>query len=491
MINPPPQKSTESYQYAVLSYPWGGKTFKALTVESEPSCRAGIPLAELPSTFRDAVAATRALGLRYLWIDALCIIQGSADDWQREAPRMALVYGNSQVNLAATASMDPEGGLFRERHPVMVNGCRGIFPQGGKTEHICVPEDDWLVMVERATLNERGWVFQERLLAPRTLHFATTQIFWECTEAMASEQFPSAIPRKQRDRIYYNAPSKASLQQLRKSHTSPHLVYSLWYEILETYSNMEFTVNDDRLVAFSGIVEVFQEALPRDARYLAGLWEAHLPWNLLWLGDARGSSRPIQDRAKPSWSWASALGSDGGAHVNNLRYFDMQPQSAKASVLDVKVTPVNNPLGTVREATLGIQARMCRVVVVQPESGDDPFERLEINGREVSGAHIALSTPMPSSEGAVLLEVFDRGEGQTAPLNYNSILIAGLILSPTGKQGTYYRVGVYHVDNWEHYTEQQRQATLHAFRRGFTNWDLTPSQYKEFDGKGRYVVEII
>jgi hypothetical protein len=459
-----------------------------LSGDSEPSFRAGIPLDELPATFRDAVSATRTLGLRYLWIDALCIIQGSATDWQREAPRMELVYGNSQVNLAATASTDPEGGLFRERHPIVVNGCRGIFPRGRKPEHICTPKNSWYGTLECTDLNRRGWVLQERLLAPRTLHFTATQIFWECRESLASEQFPSGVPREKLHRDYID---KANLQNLRKGRSSSDQVYDLWYRILRLYTSMELTVDDDRLIAISGIVEVVKEALSSDEKYLAGLWQAHFPWNLLWVSGAGRDSGPMQDRVKPSWSWASfpvAEGNGLGSLVN-LDHFDMRPQWAKAHVLDVNVTPVSNPFGSVREATLRIQARMCKVSIVQPEFSGDRV-KLEIGGKKVDEVFFVMSVQIAGLEDAVLLEVYARD--QRAPRDTAfPLAAAGLILFPAGKQGTYYRVGTYQVTDLSVGSNEDCQAALEVLEHGFRICDLATSQYQEFDGKERYVVEII
>jgi hypothetical protein len=153
-----------------LSYCWGkNPTFKKLTVDLIGNFRDGIIIEGLPLSFRDAIAATRKLDLRYLWIDSLCIIQDSPADWKHEVPRMAQVYGNSYINLAATTSADAEGGLFKDGYPIIVNGGRGIFPRIlGSTaeEYICFSAWDWREQVELGVLNQRGWVFQERVLAP-------------------------------------------------------------------------------------------------------------------------------------------------------------------------------------------------------------------------------------------------------------------------------------------------------------------------------------
>jgi hypothetical protein len=125
----------DTYSYAALSYRWGNKpTFKRLLPASVKSFEEGVLIEELALTFRDAIAFTQKLGLQYLWIDALCIIQDSSAEWHKEASQMDKVYGNSLINIAATSSTDAEGGLFKERDPIILNGCHDIFPKVQNTK---------------------------------------------------------------------------------------------------------------------------------------------------------------------------------------------------------------------------------------------------------------------------------------------------------------------------------------------------------------------
>lgn len=478
----PAKDTTTSYKYAALSYQWGGKEFIKLTAGSESSLRAGIPVDDLPLTFQEAISATRALCLRYLWIDALCIIQGCPDDWACEAPKMGLVYGKSHVNLAAAAATDPDGGLFAQRHPVLINGFVGTSP-AGKEEYMCTFENDWETLVDCAPLNERGWVLQERVLAPRTLHFTSAKVFWECCESKASEK----------NRDVYAISSKVSFHQLQNGRTAeldPELAYSVWYEVLQSYRGMKFTVNGDRLMAISGIVEAVKRALPRDEEYHAGLWQSHLPWNLLWSIAGRGfrneSLVPLQERVKPSWSWASADPRDGVAWVANPKY--SKSRAAKARVLKFEVEPISNPLGSVKNATLWIQARMCTVRIPMPSK--DFNDGFEIKGRKVSDrSHYSFSHPLPSFDATLLLEIFTQTHEEINPELTD--ILAGLILCPTGEKGTYYRVGSYKVQHREdEYADMARQDA-EALDRAFGECDLAPSQYQEFDGKEMYTVKII
>ncbi|KAH8891711.1 hypothetical protein GQ53DRAFT_865668 [Thozetella sp. PMI_491] len=135
---------------------------------------------------------------------------------------MAYVYGRSHINLAATTSADADSGLFSERDPILINGCRGIFLRNEAKEYILTSKSDWHDQAERGLLHVRGWVFQERLLAPQTLHFTSSQLFWECRELISSEEFPSEIPHYKSTSLFGDQPSKILLQRLQK------LMKTLW-----------------------------------------------------------------------------------------------------------------------------------------------------------------------------------------------------------------------------------------------------------------------
>ena len=110
--------------YVTLSHCWGGHSKTALTSSSLATFQAGIHLSTLPRTFQDAAILTRKLGIRYLWIDALCIIQDSVQEWSHEASLMGDIYANSSLTLSATDSPDSEGGLYKNRSPLSVWPCR-------------------------------------------------------------------------------------------------------------------------------------------------------------------------------------------------------------------------------------------------------------------------------------------------------------------------------------------------------------------------------
>lgn len=151
--------------YTTVSYSWGKNKFVTLTADTiDRFMNEGIAIGALPKTIQEAIKTTRMLGIQYIWIDSLCIIQGSKGDFQFEASLMLQVYRNCYINIAASDSISPEDGLFRYRdeNALFHAGYQGrpnskIFGNGIWR---VVPQALWDNEVLAARLNTRGWVFQ-------------------------------------------------------------------------------------------------------------------------------------------------------------------------------------------------------------------------------------------------------------------------------------------------------------------------------------------
>ena len=110
-------------RYVILSHCWVQSIPARPLVSVYQSFERGISIDLLPRTFREAIQNTRALEINYLWIDALCIVQDSEDDWTRESQLMSSVYSRSWLNLAATSASDCHGGLFRPKKELLTALC--------------------------------------------------------------------------------------------------------------------------------------------------------------------------------------------------------------------------------------------------------------------------------------------------------------------------------------------------------------------------------
>ncbi|KAI9778574.1 MAG: hypothetical protein M1839_007967 [Geoglossum umbratile] len=190
-------------KYATLSYRWGDGLTLTTTLSTLETWKEGMALCSMPQTFRDAIEVTRRLGIRYLWIDALCIVQDSPQDWQEQSAIMSQVYMDAWLNISTEGALDPQSGFLNERKILEIRSCRhptllgsSAGPDGAAVSTakvICptVPRRDQILSL--GSLNSRGWILQERALSKRTLHFSLHGIYWDCLSQSATEREPELL----------------------------------------------------------------------------------------------------------------------------------------------------------------------------------------------------------------------------------------------------------------------------------------------------------
>jgi hypothetical protein len=181
----------KTLKFVALSHCWGMLTEEGTpkfctTDDNIKARRNGFDVSELPKTFRDAVRVAQNLGIQYLWIDSLCIIQGNQKDWKSEAKRMQDVYAGAYLTIAATSAVDSNAG-FLER--TVRSEYLHIQDTSGRQFFVCTEVDDFDNDVENAPLNKRAWVLQERVLSRRTIHFSANQVYFECGDGVCCESF--------------------------------------------------------------------------------------------------------------------------------------------------------------------------------------------------------------------------------------------------------------------------------------------------------------
>lgn len=275
-------------RYAALSHCWGTMQPRKLLQSNVHAFIEGIRLNDLPKSFQDAVYTTRKLGIQYLWIDSLCILQDSKEDWDVESSLMTQVYGGCLLNIAAAASDDCTGGLFQERPSSYMGPCFISLESQEKAATSWYQLWDhnlWNDEFETAKLNTRAWVMQERMLSPRTLAFTKTQLYWECRCKGASEEFPSEYPielfeRRKREFKQPELHNKLKVKAINDhadgrlgSDHIPRLSLA-WHNLVMLYSRKHMTFEQDKLIAINGLASLFAQLIKSD--YLAGLWKSTL-----------------------------------------------------------------------------------------------------------------------------------------------------------------------------------------------------------------------
>jgi hypothetical protein len=303
-------------RYVCLSHCWGNHRPLQTTTANVNSHLTCIEWSDIPSMYRDAIRFTRALGVRYLWIDSLCIIQDDSQDWVRESSAMIGVFSNSYLTIAATSVGDSRDGLWcRDKYEI--RKLEGATSSGSTYDLSFRPvirhlgiwnSKNWLR--ESMPLLDRAWVFQERLLSARVLHLSWPEMMWECKEKGFCEcGDPDLVIIK---RGHEDILSQASPEELAMH----------WCQLVEEYSALTVTFMSDKLPALSGLAQQMQMKRP-ESQYLAGLWKDTLETELLWLymlGDYWEemeddiNDSPIRQPSiagrptgePPSWSWAYA-----------------------------------------------------------------------------------------------------------------------------------------------------------------------------------------
>jgi hypothetical protein len=453
----------EGYQYMTLSHCWGTAAFITLTSATLEMLSKGIPISYLPKTFRDVISVARSLGTKFLWIDSLCIMQDSLDDWQEEAGRMADVYRGSLCNIAASASSSADQGCLYPKKP----GCE---PQPCIVRNAWRQQDNdlllytshyWEGIFENDPLRERGWVVQELLLAPRILHLGKRQLSWECYEVDACEEFPGGIPRALKSRV-----RKSPLEEMGclPPQETDHWM-ATWAGIVHNYTSCQLTKPEDKLVALSGVAKIWQ-AVSQD-EYIAGLWRKDLATQLLWTSafEQQGPLEPAKEYRAPSWSWASV---DGQIYLPIGIDDDLQ-----VTILDVTVQAASSdPTGAIISDSIQLCGRLATLEVrSNPEYGKQLVYKFE--GQETWQKSIFFScSSIESAQNLHCLVVMTWLTSQEATI------FECLILKPTGKRrGQFYRWG---------YARLQKVDEQHVGAKSH-DW----LEYEEFDGVKSCTISII
>ncbi|KAF2119188.1 heterokaryon incompatibility protein-domain-containing protein, partial [Lophiotrema nucula] len=274
----------ETARYVGVSHCWGAHSLLKTTTANISTFRKSIPWESIPRTFQEAVIFTRRLGIRYIWIDSLCIIQDDetfASDWQVQSAKMAAIYQNSYVTLAASRSSDSTKGFLQTLKIALPFSNDLDLSDITVYARLDIPHVAWAHYHDQFLLMLRAWAYQERLLSPRMIHFAGLELQWECGQRTACQCGVSNHPGIEN----LGAQSSTSSEYRHKVEYGRHIVVSTspgisWRRFFQRYASLALTYPSDIFPALSGLAASWN-AHGND-RYLAGLWSNSLLHDLLW-----------------------------------------------------------------------------------------------------------------------------------------------------------------------------------------------------------------
>jgi hypothetical protein len=374
-----------SGRYTALSYCWGEPQQFQTTQDSLRERLQGFSITDLPQTLQDAVTVTRALGIDYLWIDAICIVQDNATDRAHEIKGMADIYRQATVTIAASKAGQASKGFLNDGADEQTGLWKSLVPLAfplanpaakSITDAFQMPrtvlgmlwlcdEDPGMMNTFRSPVDRRGWCLQERLLSTRLLSYGRWPT-WRCSLGTHSDGgfYPFNKDKEpherqltkclaQQRRLVRESPTSLPLEM----HTSNQLLQS-WAKLLNDYTQRDLGVKADRLPAIGGIASEIARATGFE--YLAGLWRPNLLHDLMWSVKTQEWLIRIEGYTGPTWSWAAV-----DCPVN---YDDTTADSlALARVLSCTVEPgESGPFGEILSGRLELEGPLLR----QPKRSD-------------------------------------------------------------------------------------------------------------------------
>lgn len=436
----------ETGAYVALSHCWGGTKCLTTTTVNQSFHNSEIDIACLTTTFQDAIWVTRKMGLRYLWIDSLCILQDSRQDWQQESAKMGIIYRNARFTIAATSAENGEVGLFMERPQPTVVPVRipHLLTRQGRPCNVYFGLNcgSFGLTVEKGPLQKRAWVIQERILSRRIIHYGREQIFLECQRSCIAEDGNDYLItgrlKQSLDLRDYLGPERKDINNME--HISVGPIYRRWCLIIEDYMRRDLTKSKDKLPALSGLAKEIQKRT--HDQYLAGFWREGLHLELLWTARFDGIlSHPPQYRA-PSWSWASVDGP--------IRWDDFSAQIHKHTrpqftFLGANLEPDgDDPNGAVKDGWIELSSAVRRATYVDDTAHPEDLltsslisskKILDADGNSIGRGLLDLPTKLPTPVLCLRISFYENEQGSVSN-RYGVLLIKKSVSS-----GSFERIG--------------------------------------------------
>ncbi|KIW15916.1 hypothetical protein PV08_05966 [Exophiala spinifera] len=463
-------------RYCALSYSCGRSPSFKTTRDNYARMLAGFSINDndidnnntVPTTIRDAMLLTCSLGIRYLGVDALCIIQDDKHDWAVQTARMYQVYGYATLTIAASACKDKWDDLFPRRSTQdkisIVSPCSNGLESGVMT--FSARDGSFEELLDRCPLASRAWTLQERALSRRTVHITTEQMYWECERHCVSEngstfddiaRVGSFEPR--------NRTSSGTSATSGDTPSSSNFKHALrrWWATVNDYAQRDLFAASDKLPALAGLARQFHRVT--GSTYVAGMWLDDFPMALLWtttIGRYKTKTgHGVEKWRGPSWSWLSIEGALNcvGHRIMPSETLTVVEQLELVSV-DVAVKSPDNIFGEVTRAVLRVRGKVQRLrrrlvkaqfdyggflgnielgfpVESRDEDDDFPDNEVRFDDEMDAGAQSTTSTCARNLPEEFLCILIDRRKN---PGGSNQDRFAFLVIEEVGN-GTFKRIG--------------------------------------------------
>lgn len=456
--------------YTAVSYCWGEPPTELTDERNLTNRLKKLDWTCFPRTHLDAVDLTREMGIKYIWIDSFCILQGDAQDWARESALMAEVYENALLVISAAHAGNVRLPLISQRKSTVLQNhlCHSsdlVLPQVIATKQIQHEPMAWNPKNRKHDwpMFTRGWTFQERFLATRVVHFAPDELIWECRSQKSCEcglmdREPGESGRSLVDKLFTHA-----------GDSSPMLAASacfVWMTVLLVISDRVLSRDLDRLVALSGLAKRFAQL--GLGQYFAGVWETALVPMLCWYPQDHGllrRPRPYKLETStyisPSWTWSSLV---GPIWYDCELLFNLAVSTFYATVAAVTCQPTGPELyGAVSSGSITLSAPTLDVIYRADEANPILADDLCVSSRLIFDLEIPAPgtregwAPAEVRDGDILKCLFIWTTNHHGQYGVNAAI--ALLLkhkSTTVQAGVYERVGIVDVRPWEHETLDER-----------------------------------
>ncbi|GAA83771.1 hypothetical protein AKAW_01886 [Aspergillus luchuensis IFO 4308] len=350
-------------KYTALSYRWGEAQPHRMQTHNLQSYCQEIPVHSLPQTIQDAIHCTQQLGISFLWVDSLCIIQDSKEDKSREIPQIRKTFQNAFVTIVAASASQVSQGFLQDREPPPKAVSLPFRCDDNRIGSMWIREG---TIDPREPIDTRAWCYEEKLLTQRALIFTSRTVRFQCqshylnigNSNIAAWNADTRLPSTMME------PEEGDWAPLTYEESSALAIENTWASVLAEYTARDITQFRDRLIAFYGIAETFHRTWTH-SQYLAGLWKHNLLEDLLWEADPPLHPRPENYRA-PSWSWAAVNGKV--LRANTMHFW--REDVPECEIIDCQITLANEkmPYGEVTDGRLQLNASM-KSIIWHPSQG--------------------------------------------------------------------------------------------------------------------------